>query len=592
MEYGFTDILTLLGSLGLFLYGMKVMSDALMEVAGDKMRSILASMTSNRVFAVFTGFLITSIIQSSSATTLMVLSFVNASLLTLFESIGVIMGANIGTTVTAWLITLLGFKVSMAAIALPLVGLGFLMTFSKKVKTKGWGSFVIGFAVLFIGLEFLKDAVPNLNDNPEMLAWLSSYTELGFLSILLFLLLGTVLTVVIQSSSATMALTLVMCYEGWVPFDLAAAMVMGGNIGTTITANLAAIVANDNAKRSARAHFIFNILGVVWLIFLLKPYLAGVDWFLTRNGGASPYSSPEAIPVALSIFHTSFNIINTVVLIWFIPLIVTIVERMIPHKVEEELDINEPKFLTKNALNYPQTAMSALINESKRLFEGPVFEIMAHSLNIHREDILAGGKAKKVVKSSTEVINIDIDDVYYKKVKNIYGKTIEYSTRMLSLFNLPVKSVTKINQVRLANRYLVESVKDARELQRSVDRYMFSDNKAIRKKYDDLRKRMTKVLIAIYSIDKSKDPLRRLDLLEGMRLKLREQDAFVDGTLDDLIREEKIELSMATTYANDSNYVTDICTHLIKATELLYIESDTVMEELMTIEPNGVLAHG
>jgi phosphate:Na+ symporter len=388
-----------------------------------------------------------------------------------------------------------------------------------------------------------------------------------------------------------MALTLVMCYEGWIPFELAAAMVMGENIGTTITANLAAIVANDTAKRTARAHFIFNMLGVFWMLLLLNTCLRGVDWFVLRNGGTSPFSSPEAIPVALSIFHTSFNIINTFVLIWFIPLIVTIVERMIPIREEEDLDISEPKFLTKNALNYPQTAMSALINESKRLFEGPVFEIMAHALNIHREDILAGGKAKQVVKASTEVINIDIDDVYYKKVKNIYGKTIEYSTRMLSLFNLPVKSVTKINQVRLANRYLVEAVKDARELQRSVDRYMLSENIAIKKKYDNLRKRMTKVLIAIYTIDKSKDPARRLDLLEDMRLRLREQDAFVDGTMDQLIREEKINLEMATTYANDSNYITDICTHLIKATELLYIESDTVMEELMEIEPNGTLAH-
>ena len=311
MNYGFTDILTLLGSLGLFLYGMKVMSDSLMEVAGDKMRNILASMTSNRVFGVFTGFLITSVIQSSSATTLMVVSFVNASLLTLFESISVIMGANIGTTVTAWLITILGFKVSMAAIALPLVGLGFLLTFSKNIKTRHWGGFVIGFAILFIGLQFLKDAVPDIKQNPEILEWLKAYTDLGFLSVLIFLLIGTVLTVVLQSSSATMALTLVMCYEGWIPFEMAAAMVLGENIGTTITANLAALVANLNAKRTARAHLIFNLLGVTWMLILFYPFLNGIEWFVTKNGGASPFDNPQAIPVALSAFHTVFNIINT-----------------------------------------------------------------------------------------------------------------------------------------------------------------------------------------------------------------------------------------------------------------------------------------
>ena len=180
MQYGLYEILTLIGSLGLFLYGMKVMSDALMEVAGDKMRSILASMTSNRFYAVLTGFLITSIIQSSSATTLMVVSFANASLLTLVESIGVIMGANIGTTITAWLITILGFKVSMSSIALPLVGLGFLLTFSKNKTTKSWGYFIVGFAILFIGLQFLKDSVPNIKENPAALAFLEKYTGMGY----------------------------------------------------------------------------------------------------------------------------------------------------------------------------------------------------------------------------------------------------------------------------------------------------------------------------------------------------------------------------------------------------------------------------
>ena len=256
MNYGFTDILSLLGALGLFLYGMKVMSDALMELAGDRMRNILSTTTSNRFFAVLTGFSITAIIQSSSATTLMVVSFSNASLLTLTESISVIMGANIGTTVTAWLISIFGFKVSMSAIALPLVGLGFLMSLSKKKNYQHWGYFIIGFAVLFIGLQFLKDSVPDISKNPEILASLSDYTSGGFLSILLFLFIGTVLTLVVQSSSATMALTILMTHEGWLPFDMAAAMVIGQNVGTTITANLAAMVANYQAKRAARAHCI------------------------------------------------------------------------------------------------------------------------------------------------------------------------------------------------------------------------------------------------------------------------------------------------------------------------------------------------
>ena len=580
MNYGFTDILTLLGSLGLFLYGMKVMSDSLMEVAGDKMRNILASMTSNRIFAVFTGFLITAVIQSSSATTLMVVSFVNATLLTLTESVGVIMGANIGTTITAWLITILGFKVSMSAIALPLVGLGFLLTFSKNVKTQHWGSFVIGFAVLFIGLQFLKEAVPDLKSNPQALEWLKTYTDMGFGSILLFLLIGTILTVVVQSSSATMALTLVMCHEGWIPFDLAAAMVLGENIGTTITANLAAVVANYNAKRTARAHFIFNILGVIWMLILFVPFLNGVDWFVTRNGSASPFESAEAVPVALSVFHTSFNIINTSLLIWFVPLIVKIVERLIPYREEVMLGIDQPKYLSDNALNYPQTAIQALLNESKRLFEGPAFKTVAHALNIHREDLKSDLKAKKIVKSSKEIIDIDIDDVYYSKVKTIYSQIIEFGTKILSTFTLSPKKAEAVNNIKVANRYIVEAIKDAQELQGNLDKFMLSDNEYIKKEYNKLRKKVTKVLQEVYSTRTDKKPKDHIDTLEKLEEKAKKSDILIDGTLDKLIRKELITSEMGASLANDSNYVASICKNLINATELLYIESDSILKGL------------
>ena len=310
MKYGLLDVLTLVGSLGFFLYGMKLMSEALQKVAGDKMRNILSKMTSNPVKGVFTGLLITAIIQSSSATTVMMVSFVNAGLLSLAESIGVIMGANIGTTVTAWLISILGFKVKISVISLPLIGLGFPLLFSKTNRRKSWGEFIVGFSMVFLGLDFLKGSVPDIKSHPEILAFLQHYTSNGFFSHLLFLTIGTVLTMVIQSSSATMALTLVMCNFGWIPFDSAAAMVLGENIGTAVTANIAAAVANVSAKRAARAHLIFNILGVIWVSILFKYFLMGIDWFIVKTGGTSPYENPQAIPVALSIFHTTFNIVK------------------------------------------------------------------------------------------------------------------------------------------------------------------------------------------------------------------------------------------------------------------------------------------
>ena len=339
MEFGIIELLTLIGALGFFIYGMKVMSDGIQKVAGSKMRSILSKMTSNRFLGITTGFILTALLQSSSATTVMIVSFVNAGLLSLVESIGVIMGANIGTTVTAWLISLLGFKVKIASIALPIIAIGFPMMFSSKSNIKAWAEVLIGFALLFMGLDALKESVPNLKENAEFLSFLSSYADMGTISLLIFIGVGTILTLVVQSSSAAMALTLVMCYEGYIPFELAAAMVLGENIGTTITANLAALVGNVHAKRAARAHFIFNIFGVIWMIFAFQFFINSIDSYMISNMDLSPLSvvgESVAIPIGLSIFHTSFNIINVLLLVWFVPLISRIVIRMQPSKGETD----------------------------------------------------------------------------------------------------------------------------------------------------------------------------------------------------------------------------------------------------------------
>ena len=339
MKFGIIELLTLIGALGFFIYGMKVMSDGIQKVAGSKMRSILSKMTSNRFLGITTGFILTALLQSSSATTVMIVSFVNAGLLSLVESIGVIMGANIGTTVTAWLISLLGFKVKIASIALPIIAIGFPMMFSSKSNIKSWAEVLIGFALLFMGLDALKESVPNLKENTEFLSFLSSYANMGIISTLIFIGVGTILTLVVQSSSAAMALTLVMCYEGYIPFELAAAMVLGENIGTTITANLAALVGNVHAKRAARAHFIFNIFGVIWMIFAFQFFINSIDSYMISNMDLSPVSSvgeSVAVPIGLSIFHTTFNILNVLLLVWFVPLISRTVIRMQPSKGETD----------------------------------------------------------------------------------------------------------------------------------------------------------------------------------------------------------------------------------------------------------------
>lgn len=333
-------VLTLLGSLGLFLYGMTLMSEALQKVAGDKLRSFLAAMTSNSIKRIFTGLFITAIIQSSSATTVMVVSFVNAGLLSLVQSIGVIMGANIGTTVTAWLIAFLGFKADIAILSIPLIGFGFAFMMCKAKRKKSIGELLIGFALLFLGLTYLKDSVPDLRSTPEVLAFLQEWTNFGFLSVLIFVLIGTVLTIILQSSSATMALTLVMCNNGWIPFEMGAALVLGENIGTTITANIAAAVANVSARRAARAHSVFNLFGVLWVLILFHPFLYVVSKIIVAFGCDNPLApgaSNTCMLYAVAMVHTLFNVCNTLLLVWFIPQIVKLVTYLVKSPKEEEV---------------------------------------------------------------------------------------------------------------------------------------------------------------------------------------------------------------------------------------------------------------
>ena len=354
------QVFTLLGALGMFLYGMNMMSAGLQKAAGNRLRGILSAITSNPLKGVATGVGITSIIQSSSATTVMVVGFVNAGLLTLAQAVGVIMGANIGTTVTAWLVSFLGFKADISILAVPLMALGFVMSLSKKDKYRNMSEVIIGFSLLFLGLSLMKSSVPDLRQTPEVLQFITQWTDLGFGSVLIFLLVGTILTLVLQSSSATMALTLIMLSMGWIPFTAAAAMVLGENIGTTITANIAASIGNSNARRAALAHTFFNLFGVVWALILFTPFLALVGKMIVwifglpnpteivfTAGLDSTSNEATAALYGVSMLHTLFNLFNTCILIWFTPLIVKAVSACI--KAKPEVDDSKVKLKFINA---------------------------------------------------------------------------------------------------------------------------------------------------------------------------------------------------------------------------------------------------
>lgn len=377
MSYSLLDLLCLLGSVALFLYGMKVMSEGLQKAAGDRLRGILSAMTRNRWTGMLTGILITALIQSSSASTVMVVSFVNAGLMTLAQSMAVIFGANVGTTFTAWIIALFGFKVDTSLMILPIIACSVPLLFAKSGKRKSMGEFLIGFAFMFMGLGMISDYVPDLQSNPEMFAFLEHYASMGFISVLVFIVVGMVLTAIIQSSAATFAIVLIMCTKGWISFDIACAVVLGSNIGTTVTPLLASMSGNVAAKRASMGHLLFNTLGILWTLVVFYPFcrlnVMITEWLgqgdpteiftyvnnLEANdpqtynalfANTLPSGHPVLQKVAamqfsvsfgLSMFHTVFNLVNVMIMIWLTGLYVKIVERLVPakHKEDEEFQL-------------------------------------------------------------------------------------------------------------------------------------------------------------------------------------------------------------------------------------------------------------
>ncbi|WP_436415854.1 Na/Pi cotransporter family protein [Petrimonas sp.] len=478
MDYSFFDFLKLAGSLALFLYGMKIMSEGLQKLAGNKLRGIMSAMTKNRVMGVLTGVLITALVQSSSATTVMVVSFVNAGLLSLLQAIGVIMGANIGTTVTAWMISLFGFgKFSISALSIPLMGIALPLIFSSKSRNKSTGEFIFGFAFLFMGLDFLKAAMPDLQNNPEVLSFVQNFSDMGIWSVLFFLLIGSVLTIIVQSSSATVAITLIMATKGWIDFPAAAAMIMGENIGTTITANIAAIPANLSAKRAAFAHFMFNVLGVIWMLFVFKYFVNLVEGLVTSFGPANPADmsafisslSPEeftqittlskselpahlvakkemylsfqgATSYGLSLFHTLFNICNVFLMIWFVKLYEKICLRVIRPQAGDD---DDEEFI----LQYISTGILSTAELS--------------ILQAEKEVEVYAGRARKMFGFVKKMTNMDHND---KKFLKLYNRLEKYED-ICDQMEVEIGSyLSKVSEGRLSH----QSKEHIRAILRSV----------------------------------------------------------------------------------------------------------------------------
>ena len=537
------------------------------------MRQILSVMTSNRAKGVLTGFTLTSLVQSSSATTVLIVSFVNAGLLSLVEAIGVIMGANIGTTITAWLISIIGFKLKIDAFALPIIALGFPMLFFNRSKIKSWGEVFIGFALLFLGLAYLKSSVPDLKANPEILSFLTNYTDFGYLSTVIFIGIGTLLTVTVQSSSAAMALTLVIANNGWIPFEMAAAMVLGENIGTTITANLAAIIGNIHAKRAALAHFMFNIFGVLWIIFLMRIFLSVINGYMTSSGWSSPYTDPESIPIGLSLFHTSFNIINTLVLINFVNFIAKTVTRMLPSRGDDE-EFHLEYIGTTGMMDTAELSLEEATKETAK------FGMITSKMLGFLRDLIEAKKYKKQVKLLAKIRKFEeITDRIEEEVTNYLMKVSQgqlspdASRRVASLLSIA-------NDLERIGDIIFQMSKDiSRKIEDEVD-FNEEQVKGILKMLDTIEeafKAMNKNLSKDYRRVTMDEAFRKEADINLQRNKLRKQHL-------KRMEDKEYNIKSGTIYKDLFYSCEKVGDHIINVTEAITGEKEKEVKEQLAHE--------
>ncbi|NND34727.1 MAG: Na/Pi cotransporter family protein [Saprospiraceae bacterium] len=557
--------------IAILLFGMILLENGFSSFADGFLHRVLSRSTDKLYKSISLGLVSTALLQSSSLISVITISFISAGLISFQGALGIIFGANIGTTATAWLVSLFGLKVKISALAMPMLVFGIIMRLQRSKSWQGFGDVLAGLGFFFLGIHYMKDGFDGLGDSFN----LADYALQGLLGLLTFTFLGIILTTILQSSSATMALILTALAAGQITYQNSLALAIGANIGTTITAILGAIGANMAGKRLAGGHLIFNLVtGIMALLFISQ--LADLVNYISDL-----FNLPsDNFVVKLSIFHSIFNVVGVLIMVPLIPPLSRFLLRIIPDLVKVEEGFEYPIYLNESAMAFPQSAFRALLNETRRLFEQTTFMVVTHGLNLHREDVKGEEKLKHIIKRSREEMKLDIDELYYKKVKIIYSKIIKYATIAQSNFDLSPNALGAFRHIKLATRNMVEVIKDIRGLHKNVSQYMQSPNKDIRKQYDRLRKRVSVVLREIYLTHHDEDPASHMGRLEELKAKSALLDALTDGTLDNLINERKITSEMATSLANDSYKVSGIISKLIESAELLYIDVDTYIVSL------------
>ncbi len=558
---------TIGAGVAVLLFGMIMLEEGFKVFTKGPLQNFLKNATNKLYKSISAGALVTALIQSSSLVSVITISFISAGLISLSGGIGLIFGANIGTTATAWLVAGFGLKIKISSLAMPMLIFGLIFSFKKNVTYKGIGNVLAGLGFFFLGIHYMKEGFDVFKDYID----LSQFAISGFLGALIYTGLGIIITTVLQSSSATLALILTALSVGQIEYENALALAIGANVGTTITAVLGSLSSNSAGKRLAVAHLIFNLFtGLIALAFIfplanLVNYLSG---FL--NFSETDYT------LKLALFHTIFNVLGVVLMIPFIKKLEKFLLTLF--KESENKGIEEPKYLNEAILEFPGTLISSVLNESKYLYKNAVFEIVAHALSIHRDDIKSDIKIKKIIKQSEEQIKTDVEDFYYSKVKNIYGQIISFVTRGQQELKLTKQQNKRLSELKLANRRMVEIIKDTRELEKNVTQFLESDNEDIKKEYNKFRKKVVKVLRVIYLFRKKEDKDEYFSQL--MKLKKEAKNALHadNKSIDRLIRKNLITSDMASSLVNDNVNVNDLIKKLIQVAELLYSEKDVILE--------------
>ena len=559
---------TISAGVAILLFGMIMLEEGFKVFTKGPLQNILKSATNKLYKSITTGAMVTALIQSSSLVSVITISFISAGLISLAGGLGLIFGANIGTTATAWLVAGFGLKVKISALALPMLIFGIIFSFQKKVSLKGIGNVLAGLGFFFLGIHYMKEGFDVFKEYID----LSQYAVPGFFGVVVYTGLGIVITTILQSSSATLALILTALAAGQIEYENALALAIGANVGTTITAVLGAIGSNSAGKRLALAHFIFNMVtGLVAIVFIYP--LAKI----VNNASDFLHIANTNYTLKLALFHTIFNIVGVILMIPFIKKLERILLRF--YKERSDKDIDEPKYLNPAVLQFPGAVISALVKESKFLYQNSVFEIVTHALNIHREDVKSDKKLKTVIQDSQTDFHTNVEDLYYTKVKSIYSEIIAYATTAQSTLTLNNKQNKAITDIKIANRKMVETIKDARELNKNITYALSKGNDYLNKEYDSYRKKLVKVLRVIYLFRKEEDAKVYEGKLKDLKKEAKANIKHSNKSIDKLIRKNLITAEMASSLFNDYANVNDMIKKLIEVAELLYGKKDSLFED-------------